>query len=152
MQKQIYINNTEHLRDFIQLNEDWIKKHYALEDVDRRLAANPAKIINRGGYVITMTLNNTVIGCCALIKHSHGIFEIARMTVAEEHQSRGYGQELLSYALHKLKELGEHRTFLLTNIEQKTAIALYKKNGFKVISYEQHPIYARCNMVMEHWL
>ena len=67
----------------------------------------------------------------------------------ESFQGKGCAQMLLDTAFEKLISVGESKTFVLTNSLLTESVALYKKNHFVVISEEQHPIYIRCNLVME---
>ena len=44
---------------------------------------------------------------------------------------------------------GAETVYLLSNTVLKPAIALYRKHGFHSLSEGPHPVYARCNIVME---
>jgi len=88
-------NKREHLIDFIRLNEEWIITHFEIEEADRKLAENPGKIIDDGGYIFTLVLNEKVVGVCALINEGNGLFELARMAVSPKYHRRGYGEKLM---------------------------------------------------------
>ncbi len=145
----ILINDQRYLREFIELNEAWISHYFKVEDADRALAAYPSKIIDEGGYVFTLLVDDEVAGVCALFYDSEGVFQLARMAVAVRFQGLGYGHKLMNAALEKLKEIKATKVFLLTNKKLLPAIALYKKHGFQVVSEGPHPVYARCDLVME---
>ena len=49
----------------------------------------------------------------------------------------------------KARESGAEAVYLLSNTALAPAIALYRKHGFKTMSEGRHPVYARCNIVME---
>ena len=66
---EIAENCREHLKDFIRLNEEWITAYFEIEDIDRKLAANPQKVIDDGGYIFSLVLENKVIGVCALFNN-----------------------------------------------------------------------------------
>lgn len=145
----LHINKREHLPDFIRLNEQWISEHFALEAVDRALAANPAAIIDDGGFVFTMTDGDEVLGCCALFKSSDDEFELARMAVSPSRRGGGLGRQLIEAAIGKAMELNAKRVYLVSNTKLESAIALYRKTGFTTVSLGQHPVYARANIEME---
>lgn len=145
----ILINKKQYLPEFIQLNEAWITHYFKLEDADRALASNPVKIIEDGGYIFSLVENDQIVGVCALFKDSDAVFQLARMAVMKEYRGKGYGDVLLNAALVKLREIQASRVYLLSNKILVPAINLYKKHGFTVLSEGQHPVYARCNIVME---
>jgi putative acetyltransferase len=146
---RIQINQEAHLKDFVRLNELWITEHFSLEEADRALAQNPGKVISNGGYVFSLSADAQVVGVCALFKENNSRYQLARMAVAPEHRGKGYGNALIEHALAKAKDLGASNVFLLSNTVLHSAIELYKKFGFSTVSTGQHPVYARCNIVME---
>jgi N-acetylglutamate synthase-like GNAT family acetyltransferase len=88
---EIIENKIELLDDFVRLNEEWISTYFELEAADKKLAANPYKIIENGGYIFSLVSNNEVLGVCALFNDGHGTFELARMAVAPQYLGNGYG-------------------------------------------------------------
>ena len=145
----IELNNPNHMQDFIRLNELWISEHFSLEEADRKLAGNPFKVIANGGHIISLVEGGRVVGVCALFKQSDDQFELARMAVDPGERGKGYGDLLIQAALSRAQASGASKVFLLTNTALKPACALYRKHGFKVVSEGRHPVYARCNLVME---
>jgi predicted acetyltransferase/N-acetylglutamate synthase-like GNAT family acetyltransferase len=148
-EKKIHFNHEAHLQDFVRLNELWITEHFKLEEADVALAQNPGKVIANGGVVFSLTVDDRVVGVCALFKEGDARYQLARMAVDPEHRGKGYGNTLMEHALAKAKELGATSVFLLSNTVLQSAIELYKKFGFGTVSTGQHPVYARCNIVME---
>jgi len=142
-------NSREHLDDFIRLNEEWISTYFNIEDADRRLADNPARVIDDGGYIFTLVEKGAVVGVCALFRESEGAFELARMAVPPEHQRKGYGDLLMGVCLRKLTDIKAVRVFIVSNTKLKTAVSLYKKHGFETTMLGQHPDYSRGNIVLE---
>lgn len=145
----VLINQSEYLEEFVRLNEAWISRHFKIEEADIKLSANPAKIIEDGGYIFTLLATTEIVGVCALFKEQENSYQLARMAVAREHQGHGYGNILMDAAIAKLLELKAKRVYLLSNTILVPAITLYKKYGFMTVSEGQHPVYARCNIVME---
>lgn len=142
-------NSKEYLDQFIGLNEQWIAHYFELEDVDRNLAKNPFSIIEKGGYIFTLLVDDKVEGVCALFNDGDGVFELARMAVAAESRGKGLGGKLMEAALLKLQNIGARKVYLVSNTKLESAISLYKKYQFSVVSKGQHPLYSRANIVME---
>lgn len=145
---KLYINNKSHYHDFIVLNEQWITEHFSLEAGDKALAANPASVVDRGGYIMSLLEDDVVIGVVALFNQGHGYYELARLAVAESHRGKGYGDRLIEETFIVLNENEAVNVNLMSNTKLKPAISLYKKHGFKVLSEGQHPVYSRSNITM----
>lgn len=145
----VLVNENKYTADFIRLNEAWITHFFKIEKADRELARNPTKIIADGGYIFTLLEDGRVAGVCALFKEADGVFQLARMAVSPVFQGKGYGNALMDSAFAKLRDIGASRVYLLSNTILVPAIALYRKYGFTVLHEGQHPVYARCNIVME---
>ena len=147
---QIVENDLTLLDSFIHLNEDWIKEYFELEEADRKLAANPQKVIKDGGYIFSLLSDEQkVMGVCALFNIGNDTFELARMAVAKEARGKGYGSVLIEACLSKLKNLKARKVYLVSNTRLEAAINLYKKHNVKTVQIGQHPIYARANIIME---
>ena len=145
----VEFDNPAHGEAFVRLNEQWIEEHFALEDVDRKLAADPYVIVRDGGHILSLVEGGRVVGVCALIRESPDRYELARMAVDRGERGKGYGEALLTAALRKAREVGASSVYLLSNTKLVPAIALYRKHGFEAISEGPHPTYSRCNVVME---
>ncbi len=146
---EIVENKKNHLKDFIRLNEEWIQKYFEIEQIDKDLAENPYRIIKEGGYIFSIIDEDKVIGVCALINNDNGVYELARMAVANQHRGKGYGSLLIETCLNKLKNINAKKVCLVSNTKLETAIGLYKKFGFNTVRMGQHPIYKRANIEME---
>ncbi len=145
----LHIDDERHARDFIRLNEAWITDHFILEEADRQLAADPLKIVRDGGHLLSLVEGDRVVGVCALVRESPTQFQLARMAVDASHRGRGYGNEILRAAIELACQEGAASISLLSNTVLQPAIALYRKHGFETVSTCPHPVYARCNIVME---
>lgn len=149
---EIHENCSAHLPRFVELNERWIREHFAIEAADETLAADPGSIVRRGGRVFTATIGDEVIGACALFHEAPGSYELARMAVDPRFQGRGIARALAERALGRARELGADRVFLLSNTKLGPAMGLYRSLGFGVVQEGPHPVYSRCNVVMERRL
>lgn len=145
----IEIDNPGHCDAFVRLNEQWIKEHFALEASDRRLAADPFRIVTEGGHIISVIENGIVVGVCALLREADCRYQLARMAVDPRERGKGHGDALITAALRLARDGGGTSVYLLSNTVLAPAIALYRKHGFRTVSEGAHPQYARCNIVME---
>ncbi len=145
----IEFDNERHCDDFIRLNELWISEYFSIEESDRKLAANPLKIVADGGHIVSLVEEGRVVGVCALFKESATSYQLARMAVEPSERGKGHGNVLIAAALTRAREQGAVSVVLLSNTVLEPAISLYRKYGFETTSEGQHPVYARCNIVME---
>lgn len=145
----VEIDNERHCPEFVRLNELWITEHFSLEESDCKLAADPFKIVRDGGHIISLVEDEHVVGVCALFKDSPRDYQLARMAVEPGYRGKGYGEVLIRAAVEMARESGAERLYLLSNTVLTPAISLYRKYGFRTLTEGPHPIYARCNIVME---
>ena len=145
----IEFDNPSHGSDFVRLNEQWISEYFSIEESDRKLAADPFRIVADGGHIISLVEGGRVVGVCALFKEGELCYQLARMAVEPGERGKGYGDMLIDAALSCARESGASRVYLLSNTVLAPAIALYRKHGFSTVTEGPHPEYARCNIVME---
>lgn len=137
---------------FRRLNEEWLNRYFAIEEKDRHLFDDPERrIIATGGVIFILELNGEQVGCCALLDKEDETFEVAKMSITEAHQGKGWGKLLLQACIDRGKLLGKRRLFLETNRKLAAAIALYRKMGFVEVASDQSPPseYVRVDMFME---
>lgn len=137
---------------FRDLNEQWIVKYFSLEEQDRITLGNPqASILQPGGHIFIAVAGATPIGCCALIPLKPGVFELAKMAVAEEYRGRGIGRKILEYAIEQAKVLGAKSLYLGSNRSLAGAVHLYESCGFHHLPPERisRSPYARANVFMQ---
>jgi len=146
---QVLENHRPHLTDFVRLIEEWISHYFSLEDSDRQLAAHPEQIIDDGGYIFSLFLDNTVVGVSALFQESANCYELARMAVAPAHQGKGLGHKLMRACITKAQTLDAEKLFLVSNTRLNTAINLYKRYGFESVYEGPQTGYSRGNIRME---
>ncbi|NND94512.1 MAG: GNAT family N-acetyltransferase [Flavobacteriales bacterium] len=136
---------------FKELNEEWIKKYFRMEEADHKALDNPQEyIINKGGDIIIGILQEEVVGVCALIKmkDSPYDFELAKMAISPNVQGKGLGFKLGQRTIERAKELGAKNVYLESNTKLTPAINLYRKLGFVEVEGISTP-YDRCNIKME---
>jgi putative acetyltransferase len=137
---------------FRELNEDWIEKHFGIEEKDRKTLGDPEKyILEPGGHIFMAIAGEEAVGCCALVAMGPGVFEVAKMTVSEAYRGQGLGRRLLAYTIAQGRSLGATSLYLETNSKLGDAIHLYETLGFRHLSPERvvPSPYARANVFME---
>jgi GNAT superfamily N-acetyltransferase len=121
----------EHAAAFRDLNLAWIEKHFTVEPRDARDLGEPdTYIIAPGGYIFMAELKGEAVGTCALMFEHEGVFELAKMTVAESARGLGVGRALGEAAIAHARSIGAKRIELFTNSSLTPAIALYHTLGF----------------------
>lgn len=143
------IDDERHCQDFVRLNEQWITELFSLEESDRQLAADPLRIVRDGGHILSLVEGGQVVGVCALFRDAPQRYQLARMAVEPSQRGKGYGDVLIRAAIQTARESGAETLYLLSNTALQAAISLYRKHGFHTVTEGPHPVYARCNIVME---
>ena len=149
---EIVEDDPHHLADLVRLNEQWIAEYFAIEDADRRLAADPAGIRRRGGHTFSALVDGRVVGVAALFRVGPQEFELARMAVEPAARGRGAGRLLALAAIRRARIDGATTLVLGSNTRLAAALELYRSLGFRVEREGPHPEYARCNIVMRREL
>ena len=141
----------EELRSaFEQLNRDWIESYFVLEDADRAVFADPAgSILKQGGQIFFVVEGTTVLGTCAVLRHTATECEIAKMAVATAARGRGLGDLLMEAAISYAREIGATRLVIVSNTVLAPALQLYRKHGFKEVPLAADSRYQRANIRLE---
>lgn len=159
------------LAGFVRLNRAWIERYFRIEPSDERIFADPAgHILRAGGYIFLAldegndelnegsdTLNEgndepatapaAPLGCCALIPHDGGAWELAKMAVDPSAQGHGIGHALGSAAIRQARALGLTALFLEGNTRLAPSIRLYERLGFRAVP-DYEAAYERCDIFM----
>jgi putative acetyltransferase len=139
---------------FKTLNEEWIVRHFVLEDKDRAVLADPVKyILSSGGEIIFATIGDETVGCCALAPEGPGEYEVAKMAVTEAYQGKGIGRKILERVIAEARTKGATRLYLETN-SKLSATYLYESIGFRHIPVERRKasLYSHADVFMEMML
>lgn len=140
---------------FDSINREWIETMFALEVVDEEVISSPQScIIDRGGHIwFAQHQTLGVVGTCALMKKSDGIFELTKMGVVSSARGLKVGEALLKHVIDQAPTIAHKTLFLLTNKKCEAAIHLYEKNGFahcNTIMQQYGDAYARCDVAMRY--
>lgn len=119
-----------------------------MEPVDWDVLSKPEEhIIAPGGFVFMAQYENEIVGTVALKFVETGVYEFTKMAVDEKYQGLKIGKQLAETAIAKAKEKKANKIILYSNTKLMTAIALYRKLGFKEIPVDGP--YKRSNIKME---
>ena len=143
----------EYISDFYALNKEWIEESWQLEESDINDLSNPGKyIIDKGGEVFFAIKNDKVIATAAMVYMKRGIFELAKMTVAQECRGLGVANKLMDRSIDFAKENNADKIVLITNSSLVIARNLYDKYGFKEIMLDSDKYGDRGNVKMSLYL
>jgi ribosomal protein S18 acetylase RimI-like enzyme len=142
--------STELREHFFRLNEAWLRKYFYIEEIDRRVLSNPeTEILQNGGVILFAMLGDEVVGTCALLHESDGVYELTKMAVDEQRQGLGIGRALLEAAVAAFRQRRGSRLFLETNSKLTPAIRLYESMHFEhQPSLKPDSHYDRANVYM----
>jgi len=141
----------EHYTAFRDINVQWIQQYFVMEEADYIALDDPkAYILDKGGCILIVLLNDKPIGVAALIKMDDNEYdyELAKMGILPEAQGKGIGNQLMQAIIDKAKSLKAKKLYLESNKMLGSAIHLYKKYGFIEIFGRKSP-YKRSNILME---
>ena len=137
---------------FRDLNLAWIRQHWIPEAGDWASLGHPEeKILSPGGAIFMAEVEGEAKGCCALIHHGGGRFELAKMAVDPSAQGLGLGAALGEAIIAEARARGGTVLFLESNTVLTPAMALYARLGFHEVPLD-HAAYDRCNIMMERSL
>jgi N-acetylglutamate synthase-like GNAT family acetyltransferase len=136
---------------FRVLNEDWIRRDFAIEREDQAILNDPhSHILARGGQICVAEARGIILGCCALVVMEQGTLELAKMTVSTAARGRGVGRGLLLFAIETARRMGAQRLYLESNKRAAAAVHLYEELGFRHLAGPPHASkYARADVFME---
>jgi putative acetyltransferase len=89
--------------------------------------------INKIKYVVVAYENNKPVSCGAIKEYSPDTTEVKRMYTLPEFRGKGIATKVLIGLEKWANELSYGKCILETGKKQPEAIALYKKNGYKLI-------------------
>lgn len=146
---QIVSFTPEYALPFRDLNIQWIKTYFKLEEKDLQTLDNPQSyIIDKGGEILIAKYKGEVVGVAALLKMENATYELAKMAVNPDLQGKGIGHLLMQASIQKAKALGAQKLFLESNSKLEPALNLYRKFGFVQVFGIPSP-YERADIQME---
>lgn len=95
--------------------------------------------IDKIRHVVVCYEDNKAVSCGAIKEYDPETMEVKRMFTLPEFRGKGYASTLLAALESWAKELGYSKCILETGLKQPEAIAVYKKNGYRIIpNYGQY--------------
>lgn len=95
--------------------------------------------IDKIKYVVLAYEDDLPLGCGAIKEYAPGVMEVKRMFTHLASRGRSIASRVLVELETWAKELKYHTCILETGKKQPEAIALYKKNGYRIIpNYGQY--------------
>lgn len=119
--------------DFQKLVE-LLDQYLAIQDGSEHAFYDQFNKINTIKYAIVVYENEVAVGCGAIKNFSEKTVEVKRMFVLPGRRGKGIASLLLKELESWAKQLGYERCVLETGKRQPEAIALYQKNGYRIIS------------------
>lgn len=144
----IFAYKEEHQPWFEKLNREWIEKYFGMEPVDFQMLQHPDEhIVKPGGTILMASYYSAIAGTVALKLVEPGVYEFTKMAVYEKFRGKKIGQALADAAIETARKRGARKIILYSNTVLESAIALYRKIGFKEIPVDGP--YKRSNIKME---
>ena len=133
---------------FYHLNKIWIEKSFSLEESDKFDLLHPEEsIMNKGGEIFFVLIENKQIATVAMIPFKSDIYELAKMTVDTQYRGNGIANILMNKCILFAKEKKAKEIILITNNTLVIARNLYDKYGFKEVPLDSDK-YLRGNVKM----
>ena len=148
-------NDDTDAKAFKDISVQWISKYWSLEEKDYYSLDHPKEnILDKGGKLYMIDLDNEPVGCCALFPIENNGYEVAKMGLLEKCRGHGVGKKLLQSVIEEARGLGAKWLYIESNSVLTPALKLYESCGFQHIPVEkrkQSP-YQRCNVFMDLYL
>ena len=133
---------------FYHLNKIWIEEYFLLEESDKFDLLDPEKsIINKGGEIFFVLIENKPIATAAMIPIKSDTYELAKMTVDAKYRGNGIANKLMDKCILFAEEKEAKEIILITNDTLVIARNLYDKYGFKEVELDSDK-YLRGNVKM----
>ena len=116
---------------FRRLNLQWLEQDFVVEDIDRAVLDEPERsVLAPGGAIFFARLAGEVIGCCALLRESPGVYELSKMAVGKAFRGLGAGRHLLDATIAEFHRRRGKMLFLESSSKLRPALHLYERAGF----------------------
>ena len=118
---------------FYRLNAEWLSRYFRIEPIDHAVLSDPeGRVLAPGGAIFFALLDDEVVGTCALLQESPGVYELTKMAVTGRHQGLGIGRALLEAAIAEFERRGGRELFLESHSSLRPALRLYESAGFEM--------------------
>ncbi|WP_282116544.1 GNAT family N-acetyltransferase [Cellulophaga baltica] len=139
-----------HSKAFHDLNVEWLKKYFYVEEKDKELLNDCENtILKKDGHIFFAKYEGKIVGCFSFLKINARTFELGKMAVSEKYQGLRIGQELLKFAIAFGKESNWDKIILYSSTKLPHALYLYEKYNFEIVPIEKDLPYERSDIKME---
>jgi putative acetyltransferase len=137
-------------KHFYAINQEWLEDYFFVTPADHDQLSNPLRIIENGGSILLLVVDEQVVGTVAIVKEVNGDVEIAKMGILKFWRGKGLGDTLMQAAIQEAQRLSPKCIYLETVEVLQSAIALYQKFGFRRVGVPHtHPKFGRTTFRME---
>ncbi len=130
---------TTEIAELIQLGDEYMNSLYPADC--NELVGQKGLFANDFEFYLLFSQRDVVGSIGLRFQNEHP--EIKRLFVKEEYRGRGYGIQLLEFALQHCRRRGYLKIQLETGTRQPDAIDIFEKHGFQKIgqfgSYQENP-------------
>jgi GNAT superfamily N-acetyltransferase len=113
--------------------EAWVTENFGPTTPDRTSTVTPEEMVPPGGVFVLVEVDGRVVAGGGVRRLSDGVGEIKRMFVLPEARGAGHGRRLLDALEDAAADLGYHRLRLDTAQSMTTAMAMYRRAGYREI-------------------
>lgn len=151
---QVTINRAKEFPDwkeqFFAINKEWLDDYFFVTPADKDQLSHPERILDAGGRILFLFVDQLPVGTVALVKDFDGNIEIAKMGIYKAWRGKGLGDQLLQTAIDEARNLTDGLIYLETVEVLTAAIRLYEKHGFiRTGDSHTHPKFGRTTFRME---
>lgn len=156
MTVRVVTYQAEYAPAFAELNYQWIKQYFAVEDTDRKALDHP-ETYALGGEIFFVLKDDEPVGTVAMVPYGDAggieharVYELAKMAVRPDQQGLGFSRLLMDACIEFARQRGAREIMLQTNDVLAPALGLYQRYGFKAVERVSDDRYQRANLEM--WL
>jgi ribosomal protein S18 acetylase RimI-like enzyme len=113
--------------------EGWVTENFGPTTPDRTSTVTPGEMAPPAGVFVLVEVDGRPVAGGGVRRLGDGVGEIKRMFVLPEARGRGFGRRLLDALEAAAADLGYRRLRLDTAQSMTTAIAMYRRAGYKEI-------------------
>ncbi|MGZ3933123.1 MAG: GNAT family N-acetyltransferase, partial [Bacteroidia bacterium] len=121
----------EHQPRFKEINEQWIRRSFVMEEEDVKTLDHPdAHVLAGGGKIYMALCDDYPVGTCGYINMGDRVYEMIKMAVDENYRGLKIGLTIGEQSIQSIKALGARKIILYSNTEGSgVAINLYRRLG-----------------------
>lgn len=127
MALKIIDHNSSEYQEMVRLRQEILRRPLGLT-LDSTELDSERPHVHIGAFE-----EDTLLGCCMLVKENEKIIRLRQMAVSDKLQRKGVGKALMNFAENIARDQGYKRMIMHA---RKHAIGFYEKMGYEVTSTE----------------